>query len=443
MPAMTFAACVLWAAATFAHAGEAGTWPSTVADQSQPGKGNAAAAELGARSPLVQTALRFMINQTKRLRSPKLRAETLDILQNPRSCIAHRVGLNEGAKTQIIEKLIKEGLLLPETSKSFPGGVVAGVFPPVLDDGSACPYAPQSFAAAPGGGGAGHAEHHSYPGGLVLHEVFVQLAAMSLGQGYQRTYLSENKEGFPVMALPSMKPSKQARQYMNDDVLCAAPIWHDWSKIFVTQWHEDGSIFRELEFGGNGKTDAWGSKGDSRDRSHHILGVAEAMSRGLDPDVVITIASAHAVPFAGNEFRTVNFLRTAAIIARVDPVERGYLYRDNEGRLRIPPVHSSSNKEHTASTPKGSHMMAEYALHQLADGDYSFSNPAAYDADDLLEKLAPEFGFDPKERATYNLRFRNPALAYLSSERLAIVYSNAGLQGVRIELQRLRKKKLI
>ena len=440
---MTFAVSVLWVAVTFAHAGEVGTWPSTIADQSQPGKGNAAAAELGAKSPLVQSALRFMITQTKQIGSPKLRAETLDILQNQKSCIAHRVGLNEGAKAKIIEQLIKEGLLLPEAAKAFPGGIVAGVFPPVLDDGSACPYAPQSFAAAPGGGGAGHAEHHSYPGGLVMHEVFVQLAAMSLGQGYQRTYLSENKEGLPVVALPSTKPSKQARQYMNDDVLCAAPIWHDWSKIFVTQWHEDGSIFRELEFGGDGKIDAWGIKGDSRDRSHHILGVTEAMSRGLDADVVITIAAAHAVPFAGNEFRTVNFLRTAAIIARVDAVERGYLYRDSDGRLRIPPVRSLGNKEHTAVTPTGSHMMAEYALHQLADGDYSFSNPAAYDADALLEKLAPEFGFDPQDRATYNLRFRNPALAYLSSERLAIVYSNAGLQGVRQELQRLRKKKLI
>jgi len=44
----------------------------------------------------------------------------------------------------------------------------------------------------------------------------------------------------------------------------------------VFQWNEDGSEFKELNFGGNGSTDSFGSAGDSRSGGHHIIGVAEA-----------------------------------------------------------------------------------------------------------------------------------------------------------------------
>jgi hypothetical protein len=412
-------------------------------DQSQIGKGNADAQALGNRSPVVQSALRYLVQTSRQIDDAKLRKETLDILQNPRSCLRHRAGLDQNAKNEILATLVREGLLVEINPSTFPGGAMAGVFPPVYDEGSACPYPPQSFSAAPGGGGAGHAEHHAYPGGLAIHEAFVQLAAVALGQGYQRTYLTDNKDGLPVMAASMARSPRGATRLVRDDVLRAAPVWHDWSKIFVTQWHADGSIFRELVFGGNGKTDAWGASGDSRDRSHHILGLSEAMSRNLAPDVIVTIASAHGVPTPESEFRTVNFIRTAAIVARVDPVARGYLYRDEQGRSRIASTRVAKSHDHTHARPTSSHLLAEHALHQLADGDWSFSNPAAYDADALLEKLAVEFGFDAKDRTTFNTKFRNPALCYLTSERLSIVFGNEGVAGVRRALQLLRRKKLL
>jgi hypothetical protein len=51
-----------------------------------------------------------------------------------------------------------------------------------------------------------------------------------------------------------------------------------------------------LNFGGNGKTDNYGATGDSTTGGHHIIGLAEAMKRGLSPDFVITQASAHSAP---------------------------------------------------------------------------------------------------------------------------------------------------
>lgn len=57
----------------------------------------------------------------------------------------------------------------------------------------------------------------------------------------------------------------------------------------------------------------------------------------------------------------------------------------------------------------------------------------------VLAQLATEFGYDAADVARYNTAFRNPALAYLSAERLGIVHGERGLDGMRRELKRLRQ----
>jgi len=130
-------------------------------------------------------------------------------------------------------------------------------------------------------------------------------------------------------------------------------------------------------------------------------------------------------------------------MARVDPVGRGLLYRDAQNRLRIPPLRSKSNIGVTGASLKESHLLAEYALHQLEDGDHTFTNPAFDQVEQLLAKLAPEFGYDPSSGAVYNNQFRNPALCFLTTERVSIIYGNLGLDGVRAELKLLRGKKVL
>jgi hypothetical protein len=173
----------------------------------------------------------------------------------------------------------------------------------------------------------------------------------------------------------------------------------------------------------------------------HILSVAEAMARGLSPLMVITQASAHSAPTLGNEFKVVNWLRAAAIVVRRDPVKAGYLATDTSGKLRLPPLGQLGSTDLLA---KGqSNLRVEYVLHNLSDADYTFPGPAVASAAVLIAQLAPEFVYDAVDAATFNNRFRNPALSHLSGERLLVLYGGSGIDAVRQALKRLRQRGVI
>jgi hypothetical protein len=130
------------------------------------GAGNTAAIALVKKSPIVQSAYRFLLGQAARIEDAKLRKETLDALDDP--CIHHRANLTEAQKDAIVATLTAQGLINPADGAAIVGGVKASIFPPVLDDSSACPKLPQAFYSAPGSTSVNG--HHSYPGGLVVHE---------------------------------------------------------------------------------------------------------------------------------------------------------------------------------------------------------------------------------------------------------------------------------
>ncbi len=399
------------------------------------GKGNARALAIAKKSPLIQSNFLLLKTNVLKIKNKELRKTTMDAINNPRTILKHRAGLSLIDKISIIQELIRNNLVDTADEKLFPGGLMAGIFPPVLNDGTSSASVPQPFEAAPG---SIWGDHHSYPGGLVMHESFTQVAAISLGQGYKRVYGSTGNDGLPVY-----KTNADEAGLMDIDLLIAASVWHDWAKIFVSQWNEDGSIFKEFNFGGNGSTDRYGRRGSSKEQGHHILGIAEMMSRNIAPDVIIAVAACHGVPTAYNEFMVVNWLRTAAIISRIDPVQKGFLYMDSLGHYRMKPLRSANNLHTTGNLQNHSQMLAEYALQQLGDGDWMFTNPAAHETDFLLEKLATEYGYSVADTATYNWKFRNVILGFLSSERISLIYGNKGIDGVLTELNKLRKKKII
>jgi hypothetical protein len=252
------------------------------------------------------------------------------------------------------------------------GDSLAGVFPPLRDDGSACPKLPQSFINAPGSTFGGH---HSYPGGLAIHESFNLTSSLNFGNEYRGKYG------------PDLK--------IDDDLLIAAPIWHDWAKTIVFQWKPDGTELDEIPIAGT--------------PAHHILSLAETMKRGLPPEFIVAQASAHAAPVLGNEAKVANWIRAAAIIARVDP------------QIYVAPV------------PK---FRIEYSIDNLSDADFVVSIPAVATADSILKQLAHEFGFDPADTARYNNQFRNRVLSELTAERLLVIYTRSGVDGVRAEIKR-------
>jgi len=378
--------------------------------QSHPetGKGNDAADALGRRSPMVQSSYQFLLAQARKIGDATLRKETLDALSNDGTCIRHRANLTEADRARIVRELIDAGLADPKDEATFQGGLKAGVFPAVMNDGGPCPQLPQKFYGAPGGS---FGSHHSWPGGLPVHEATNEIAALNLAREYRQVH-GHSSAGFPALSpIPPADPVKTRTSdiFIDQDIIIGAPLWHDWAKIIVFQWNADGSEFAELEFGGAAKTGA-----------HHILGLAETMKRGFSPAFVIAQASAHAVPSLGNEYKVVDWLRAAAIIAQVDPFAKGYLIKDPRGKAQVP------------------NLRAEYALHNLSDGDFTYSIPAATSAQALLQQLAPAFGFNPDDRANYNNRFRNPALSFITAERMMMIYNEKGLDGVKAELEKVK-----
>jgi hypothetical protein len=409
-------------------------------DQTKTGAGNAAAIALAKKSPMVQSAYDFLLAQAARIKDGKLRKETLDALGNPKTCVRHRENLTDAQKAMIVQTLISEKLLNPADAASIVGGATAGVFPPLVDDGTPCPKLPQAFFSAPGSTSV--FGHHSYPGGLVIHESNNDVADIHLADEYREVYGHTNHAGFPTVDrddLSSFSAPEGDRDFdifIDEDLIIGAPLWHDWAKPIVFQWNADGSEFVELNFGGTGATDNFGAVGDSRTGGHHIITIAEEMSRGLSPEFVITQASAHSAPTSGNEFKVVNWLRAGAIIAQIDPVAAGYLYVDGSGNLRLPALRQLGNTVNLNAAGQ-TNVLAEYTLHNLSDADFTYSGPAVDIDNVILQALAPQFGYDPTA-ANYLLKFRNPVLSFFTAERLLILYSEKGIGGVKSEVQKLR-----
>jgi hypothetical protein len=394
------------------------------ADQTLPGAGNDEASRLVARSLRVIEAHRFLVQQAQQIKSASLRRATLDLLQNPNFCVTARARLSGADKARILSELTAAGLVEPADEAGFPGGLKTGVFPPVLNDGSACPRMPMAFDAAPG---SSFTSHHGYPGGLPIHEANNERAALGLANGYRVSY-GDGHSGHA--------DGEDDRSWFNSpffidqDVIIAAPIWHDWAKTIVFQWTADGQSFKELNFGGNaGNGTATGG--------HHIISISESIKRGLPAAFVIAQASAHSNPTSGNESKVVNWLRAASILAQVDPVAAGYLSKDAAGGWHLPALRKLGDGVDLAASGQ-TNLLPEYTLHNLSDGDFTYSIPAAGDAALLIAQLAPRFGFDPQDTARYNTKYRNPVFANLSQERLVILYANGGLSAVQKELQALR-----
>lgn len=409
------------------------------ADQTGLGAWNAGATEVAGKSALVTSAMAYIREETGKIADPALRRATEDAVFNRGTCIKSRVGMDAGRKQAVVDRLVSEGLIDPAEAGRIPGGLVAGVFPGVVAEESACPTLPQPYGAAPGSVFGGH---HSEPGGLAIHVAVNLTSSRHLADTYREVYGTLDAKGLPVVRHAGVgKDDKDLG--IDQDLVLAAPIWHDWGKMMVFQWNADGSEYAEMNFGGNGKTDAWGAAGTTKTGGHHLIGLAESMARGLPPVFIITQASAHGAPNAGNEYSVVNWLRTAAIMVGVDPVERGYLMKDATGKLRLPAVRKLGSVDVLASLPAQSNLLYEYVLHNLSDADYTFTGPAVVQGELLLRTVALQFGYDPADTGRYNREYRNPVMSTLGAERLQILYANGGIERVQAEVGGLKRAGVI
>lgn len=406
-----FAAIALGVAGQAAHA----------ADQTVPGAGNALAATIAGNSALITSGLQRIRGVIEDIGDASLRHTVHDLLLNADVCIKHRANLTAAAKTAIVNQLLAEGLIGEHSGDGIQGGLVAGVFPPVADDGTACPHKPQPFFAAPGGG-----QHHAYPGGLVVHESFNTRSALSLAENYRVSYGFTAADGLPrIGPIGTAVDARKLRLTIKNDLIIAAPLLHDFGKVLVFQWNTDGSMFNEMGIAGTG--------------GHHVIGLAESIKRRLPPELVITQASAHQPPNTDNEANVVNWLRAASIIAGVDPVSYGVLTLASDGNLHLPPVRRLGETDLIAGGQNN--LLVEYTIDNLSDADWVYAEPAVGQSDILLKLLASRYGYSATaDSARYVSLFRNAVLSNLGGEHIQIVYANEGLAGVAHDLDLLRAK---
>ncbi len=419
-----------------ALAGLALAGPAHAVDQTVPGAGNATATAIAEASPFIRSALARLKLAVGGIHDRVLREQTFDALFNKRTCIYHRSEMTAAKKQRIVDALQAAGLFANVDAAAFPGGALAGVFPPVLDEDTTCPQLPQGFGVAPGSSFGGH---QSYPGGLPVHEGFNLSSALAFADNYESAYGHADASGLPTMlSLPASTEKNPGDLDISRDEITAAPLWHDWAKSIVFQWNADGTEFAEFSFGGAGMTDDYGTAGDSRTGGHHIISLAESIARHLPAQFVIVQASAHSAPTLGSEFKVVNWLRAAAIIAEADPVARGLLVHDASGNLRLPPTKSSA--EIDLLTAGQTNFVVEDTIHNLSDADFTFTIPAITTSQVVLADLASHYGYDPTDVARYNNSYRNPALSNLSAERIFILFTRQGLGAVQTQLDLLRAK---
>ena len=133
-----------------------------------------------------------------------------------------------------------------------------------------------------------------------------------------------------------------------------------------------------------------------------------------------------------------NWLRAAAILAQIDTLQAGYLTTDNKGNFRLPALRKLGDVDLPGNTPTQVNLLTEYTLHNLSDADFTYSGPAVAEVEIALRQLAPQFGYDPTDVSRYNNSFRNPVFTFLTAKRLQIILGNAGLKGVKAQLDKLR-----
>lgn len=358
-----------------------------------PGAGNAEAGRIAQSAAPVRAAMGDIAAIIAALPPGPVRDATREALLDPATCVRHRAGLDAAAREALLDRLIGEDLIAKPADGGARAALLRGLFPPLADDGSACPHLPQRFAAAPGGTMNGH---HSWPGGLALHTAMNARLGLAIADAFARQ--------------SGVAPRRAT--------IAAAALWHDWAKTIVFQWQADGREFDEISAGGTGH-------GDGDTPVHHILGLAEAMARGLPADQIIVQACAHGTPFDGNADKVIHWLRAAAIIARVDPVARGMLVRAGE-RWAL-----------AGGAGPAPRWRTECLIHFQSDQNFVETVGDAQTADAILTQVGAAFTEAAPDSAAWRWRYRHVALARLGATRIVQRWQAGGAAAVRADLARL------
>jgi hypothetical protein len=209
---------------------------------------------------------------------------------------------------------------------------------------------PQTYLTAP----SSHNDfYNAHPGGLAVTVAFNIRMADAYTQNYRQMH------GIPV----------------NRDVSVAGLLVHEYPKVWLYQWQEDGSWLEEPR---TVYDDTW--------HAHCIYVTAELMHRRFDSRIVMAMAAAHQLSALDASMdgrrvvanwvglnRVAHFIQAAAVLAQVDPVDYGLLERRGRETV-LAPLPAEQWVTHLADmnwpyAMGGAHRVTEPFLRQVAERD--------------------------------------------------------------------------
>ena len=213
---------------------------------------------------------------------------------------------------------------------------------------------PQTYLTAP----SSHNDfYNAHPGGLAVTVAYNVRMADAYTMNYRQMY------GVPL----------------NRDLPAAALCVHEYPKVWLYQWLEDGSWLEEPR---TVYDDTW--------HAHCIYVTAELMHRRHDSRIVMAMAAAHqlsALEASMHDKRVVchwrgldrvaHFINAAATMAQVDAVDYGLLEKKN-GKLVLAPVPGEQWVTHLADmnwtyAMGAAQLYTMSMLQQIATSDYDLS----------------------------------------------------------------------
>jgi hypothetical protein len=230
--------------------------------------------------------------------------------------------------------------------------------------------ATQTWLASPG---SGWKSHHSYPGGLSVHNLEWVEAALGWADTYEKVY----------------------RVKLDRDVLIAGLVLHDWGKVWFLFNDASGKI---------GEPDwypkAWGTKGKWKWMGGHgAVLYAELMHRGLPTDLLFATAAAHFDPYWALE-------------------------KDDEG-LNPALREAAQIAKQPAPQMKPEERMAEWWVIHYVDDAWSFSTMvAARFAFETIESVIKELDLKPDSREANKIAWF--VLSRIGDFKIYEAYQKAG-----------------
>ncbi len=229
-------------------------------------------------SPHVQMAKQYLVQQIDKVKNERTKKQLAEMFNQTKPSFL-QMYKTDSQKKELYEELIEQNYL-------YDG----------IDFKQFLPSEKLMTVDVGASSGSNYNGHHAYPGGLVVHVEENLRLSLYLRKMHKKMF------GIDV----------------DRDTIIFAQVAHDLAKVWILPWLDDDSCFAQYGMADTG--------------AHHIFSLAESIYRKVAPQAVFAQASTHVIPSKRQNYQTIaGFIRSACVIAKVDPVEYGFF--DRQGNL--------------------------------------------------------------------------------------------------------------